>query len=64
VDAIHIRSGAWLITQADIAIRWDKDGRRVGLFIFGTLSAVFDTETGTKHGGGYGKDFHADLPWS
>ncbi|RWC30853.1 hypothetical protein [Mesorhizobium sp.] len=64
VDAIHMRSGAWAISAPDIAIRWDKRERRVGLFIFGALSAAFDTEAGTKHGGGYGKDFHADIPWS
>ncbi|QKD04530.1 hypothetical protein [Mesorhizobium loti] len=64
VDAIHIRSGTWAISGSDIAVRWDKDERRVGLFVFGSLSAAFDTEAGTKHGGGYGKDFHADIPWS
>ena len=64
VDTIHIRSGAWAISGSDIVVRWDKDERRVGLFIFGALSAAFDTEAGTKHGGGYGKDFHADIPWS
>ncbi len=64
IDAIHIRSGAWTISGRDIAVRWDKGERRVGLFIFGTLSAAFDTEAGTKHGGGYGEDFHANIPWS
>ena len=64
IGAIHVRSGAWGITEADVAVRWDRDEQRVGLFIFGTLSAAFDATTGTKHGGGYGKDFHADIPWS
>jgi hypothetical protein len=63
VDAIHIRSGAWAISGQDVAVRWDKSERRVGLFLFGALSAAFDTEAGTKHGGGYGRDFHADIPW-
>ncbi|MBZ9741283.1 MULTISPECIES: hypothetical protein [unclassified Mesorhizobium] len=64
VDTIHIQSGAWAISRSDIAVRWDKDERRVGLFVFGALSAAFDTEAGTKHGGGYGKDFHAGIFWS
>jgi hypothetical protein len=64
VEAIHVRSGAWSITDADVAVRWDRDERRVGLFIYGTLSAAFDVTTGTKYGGRHGKDFHAEIPWS
>jgi len=64
IGAIHIRSGAWAITEADIAIKWDKDEKHVGLFIFGTLSAAFDVATGAKYGGGYGKDFQLNIPWS
>lgn len=61
---IHIRSGPWAITEADIVVRWDKDERRVGLFLFGTLWAAFDSATGKKHGGGYGKDIQPDIPWT
>ncbi|ESZ74423.1 hypothetical protein [Mesorhizobium sp. L103C105A0] len=64
IGAIHIRSGAWAITEADIAVQWDNDERRVGLFIFGTLSAAFDAATGAKYGGGYGMDFQREIPWS
>jgi hypothetical protein len=64
IGAIHIRSGAWAITEADIAIKWDKDEKRVGLFIFGTLSAAFDAATGAKYGGGYSKALQPDIPWS
>ncbi|ESW83199.1 hypothetical protein NKL07_20410 [Mesorhizobium sp. C280B] len=64
VGAIHVRSGDWAITEADILVRWDKDERRVGLFIFGALWASFDTVTGARHGGGYGKDFQPDIPWT
>jgi len=64
IDTIHIRSGAWAITDTDVAVRWDRDERRVGLFIFGTLSAAFDVGTGAKYGGQYGKDFNASIPWS
>jgi len=41
IDTILIRSGAWAITDTHVAVRWDRDERRVGLFIFGTLSAAF-----------------------
>lgn len=30
IGAIHVRSGAWSITEADIAVKWDKDELRVG----------------------------------
>lgn len=63
IDVLHIRSGAWPITKADIAVKWDKSERRVGLFVFGKLAAAFDIETGKKHDGGYGRDFQADISW-
>ncbi|WP_287180307.1 hypothetical protein [Mesorhizobium sp.] len=40
IDAIHIRSGDWAIAEADISVRWDRDERRLGLFIFGALWAT------------------------
>ena len=64
IGAIHIRSGAWAITEADVAVKWDRDEQHVGLFIFGALSAAFDATTGAKYGGGHGKDFSAEIPWS
>jgi hypothetical protein len=63
LDSIHIRSGGWTIADTDIEIRWDRDARRVGLFIFGTLWAAFDSVTGDKYGGAYGRDFQVDIPW-
>ncbi|WP_296736342.1 hypothetical protein [Mesorhizobium sp.] len=64
VGIIHVRSGAWSIADTDVVVRWDKDEQRVGLFIFGRLSAAFDVATGAKYGGRYGKDFNAAIPWS
>jgi len=64
IGTIHVRSGAWPITEADVIVKWDREEQRVGLFIFGTLSAAFDAATGAKYGGGYGKDLNADIPWS
>ena len=64
MDTIHILSGAWAITQADIAVKWDKGEQRVGLFIFGALRAAFDTASGKKYGGDYRADFNPDIPWS
>ena len=64
IGTIHIRSGAWAITEADVAVRWDRNEEHVGGYIFGILSAAFDAATGAKYGGGYGKDFNADIPWS
>ena len=64
IGAIHIRSGAWSISEADIAVKWDRNERRVGLFVFGTLTAAFDVETGVRYGGRHGVDFNAEIPWS
>ena len=64
LDVIHVRSGQRAVTEADDAVRWDSDEQRVGLFVFGTLVAAFDAAAGTKYGGGYGKDFNAEIPWS
>lgn len=64
LGAIHIRSGPWPITEADIAVKWNDNEQRVGLFVFGALVAVFDVATGAQYGGQYGKDFHPEIPWS
>lgn len=64
VEAIHIRSGGWAITKADVAVKWDRDEQRVALFVFGRLAAAFDVARGTKHGSRDGKDFNAEIPWS
>ncbi|CDX19496.1 hypothetical protein MPLB_1780002 [Mesorhizobium sp. ORS 3324] len=64
VGAIHIRSGAWSITDADVAVKWDKHEKLVGLFVFGALNAAFDAETGARYGGRHGEDFNTEIPWS
>ncbi|MBZ9767335.1 hypothetical protein LB526_11245 [Mesorhizobium sp. CA6] len=64
ISAIHVRSGVWSITEADIAVKWDRDERHVGLFVFGVLTAAFDTETGARYGGRHGQDFNVEVPWS
>jgi len=64
IGAIHVRSGAWSITESDIAVKWDKDEQRVGLFVFGVLTAAFEAETGARYGGRHGQDFNAEIPWS
>ncbi|MBN9551863.1 MAG: hypothetical protein J0H31_24135 [Alphaproteobacteria bacterium] len=64
ISSIHIRSGAWSITGADIAVKWDNGEQRVGLFVFGVLTAAFDAETGARYGGRHGQDFNAEIPWT
>ncbi|AZO70551.1 MAG: hypothetical protein E5V92_07805 [Mesorhizobium sp.] len=64
LGAIHVRPGQWAITEADVAVRWDSDEQRVGLFVFGALVAAFDATTGAKYGAEYGKDFNAEITWS
>lgn len=64
IGMIHIRSGAWSITEADIAVKWDRGEQRVGLFVFGALTAAFDVETGARYGGRHGQDFNVEIAWS
>ena len=59
---MHVRSGAWTITENDVGVRWDRNERSVGLFISGTLWAVFDSVT-QKQAGGCGRDPQPNLHW-
>jgi hypothetical protein len=53
VDSIHIFTGEPDFEEADVEIRWDAHEEKVGLFIRGTLWALFDPRRGEKHGGNY-----------
>lgn len=53
LDAIHIVSGSLDFGQDDISVRWDRNEQRAGLFIRGTLWAVFDSMDRSKLGGDY-----------
>jgi len=62
IKAIRISSGEPDYAESDIAIRWDRQERSVGLFIRGELWAVFDAEMRQSYGGDYSPDKHADVP--
>ena len=51
--SVHILSGRPDFGDQDVAVRWDVDEERVGLFIRGVLWAVFDSRSGTPLGGSY-----------
>lgn len=51
LNAVHIWTGHTDLTINDIAIGWDLDERRVGLFIRNQLWATFDGDRAV--GGGY-----------
>jgi len=53
LDSIHVFTGKPDFEDKDISIRWDLEEQRVGLFISGTLWAVFDGRSRTKYGGAY-----------
>jgi hypothetical protein len=52
LDSIHIRSGPWNIREEGVEVRRDKNERMVGLFIFGTPWAAFDSVASEKFGRG------------
>lgn len=62
LDAIHVVSGGADFEGSDVSVRWDASEDKVGLFIRGTLWAVFDTRQRQKHGGGYGAGIAPSLP--
>ena len=41
------------IKSSEIAVHWDATDEKVGLFINGTLWAVFEISSGKKYGGNY-----------
>lgn len=59
---IHIVSGMADFQQTDIAICWDEDEKRVGLFICGQVCAVFDVDRGAKYGGEYRRGLQTLVP--
>jgi len=49
------------VSGMEIAIRWDRQERRVGLFINDQLWAVFDSVSGEKFGGDYRPNTAANI---
>lgn len=62
VDSLHVFSGATDLRDADVTVRWDRCGSKVGLFLRGVLWAVFNPSHGTKFGGGYGATRSPSIP--
>jgi hypothetical protein len=62
VAAIQTVVGEPDFAEADVEVRWDAAGNKVGLFIRGEASAVFDVETGAKYGGIRRPNAIADIP--
>lgn len=61
LSSTHVLSGEPDFSETDVAIRWDSENRRVGLFIKNVLWAVFD-EDRTKYGGIYKPGGTPQLP--
>lgn len=59
VGAIHVWTGNAPITDEAIRVRWSANGRRAGLFIDGTLWAMFDDDRAV--GGNYVSGVSAPL---
>lgn len=62
VDAIRIVVGTSDFVEADICVRWNANEDSVGLYIRGTLWAIFDTIRNQKHGGDYRPGGQSSLP--
>jgi hypothetical protein len=62
LDAIHVVSANACIRQRDVVVKWDAREERVGLFLQGTLWAVFNVPAGTKYGGNFGSLSPPDIP--
>jgi hypothetical protein len=53
IGEIRMGAGNLGIKNSEIAVRWDAADEKVGLFIRGTLWAVFEISSGKKYGGNY-----------
>ena len=62
IDSVHLFSEPTDLQDADVEVRWDDAGRRVGLFLRGVQWAVFDSATGAKYGGNFGAGTRPDIP--
>jgi hypothetical protein len=62
LDAIPVIVGTADFEESDIAIAWDQRGQKVGLFIRGSLWAVFDVQRQSKGGGKYAPGVVPALP--
>ena len=60
LGAIHVLTGTADFEESDVEVRWDREEARVGLFIRGTLWAVFTAEG--KYGGGYRTSVKPMIP--
>jgi len=61
VASIRILGSVLDLSGMEIAVRWDCQERRVGLFIEGQLWAAFDSVTGEKFGGNYRSNAAPDI---
>jgi hypothetical protein len=62
MGAIRIVAGEVRFAQTDLAIRWNSEETKVGLFIDSNLWAAFDVLTGAKYGGDYQKGSRPSIP--
>ncbi len=62
VDAIRILSGRPHFNESGVAVAWDANEGKVGLFIRGQLWALLDQWTGKNYGGGYQPGHLPEIP--
>ncbi len=62
VDAVQVVTGQADFGQEDVAVRWDLEEQKVGLFIRDVLWAVFNVLRGTKCSGRYAPRSLPSLP--
>ena len=62
IDAIHIVTGQLDFGENDVCIRWTAAEDMVGLYVQGSLCAVFDTVRKQKYGGNYRDSNSPSLP--
>ena len=62
LGSVHVCSGPIDFGGSDVAVRWDLEDRRVGVFIRGVLWAAFDCQDGSHYGGDYAPGATPSLP--
>ena len=62
IDAIHVLTGDLEMSADEVKVRWDDDEFRVALFLRGIPWAVFNVNSGEKHGGNYRPGAKPQIP--
>lgn len=63
INSIHIRSGAWAIDEADIAVKWDRDEQCVAYLSLENSGQPSTSQRAKNMVAGMGKTSSPNISW-